>query len=129
MIKNILLTITVFMFSATASVAKAEGAAQPSAVGTGIGNFFLVISFILIMYVIIIRPQSKRLRAHRDMVEALKQGDKIITNGGIHGTITAVDEETMTVSVADGVKIKFSREATAINLTASASTSSNKDTK
>lgn len=111
--KFLLLTI---MFLSSAGIASAEEATQGAA--GGVANFGLLIILFVIFYMLVIRPQSKKLGAHRDMVGALKDGDKVITNGGIHGTVTEVDDETVTISVADSTYIKFSREAVAINLTA-----------
>jgi len=65
----------------------------------------------VIMYLLIIRPQQKKQKEHQRMIDALKKGDKIVTNGGIHGTIMGVKEreKTLIVKIAENVKIELSR--------------------
>ena len=62
-----------------------------------------------IMYFLMIRPQQKRLKDHRDMVAAIRRGDTIVTSGGIIGKVTKVDEQELQVEIADGVKVKLLR--------------------
>ena len=62
-----------------------------------------------IMYFLMIRPQQKRLKEHRDMVAAIRRGDTIVTSGGIIGKVTKVDDQELQVEIADGVKIKVVR--------------------
>ena len=66
---------------------------------------------ILIFYFILIRPQSKRAKEHRALVEGLSKGDEVVTNGGILGKITGVAEQNVTVEIADNVEIKIQRTA------------------
>ncbi len=112
--KFLLVTIMSVFFT---GVAKAEEAAAGGALG-GIANFGLLVILFVIFYILVIKPQSKKLAQHRDMVAALNDGDKVITNGGIHGTVTSVGDDSITLSIAEGVKVKFSKEAVAINITA-----------
>ncbi|MGI5172346.1 preprotein translocase subunit YajC [Treponema sp. OMZ 840] len=67
----------------------------------------------VIFYVFIIRPQNKKQKETQKMIEALKKGDKIITIGGIHGTISSTKEQTVIVKVDDNTKIEFTRSAIA----------------
>jgi preprotein translocase subunit YajC len=62
-----------------------------------------------IMYFLMIRPQQKRLKEHRDMVAAIRRGDTVVTSGGIIGKVAKVDEQELQVEIADGVKIKVVR--------------------
>ncbi len=71
----------------------------------------IAIVFIAIGYFIILRPQQERLRAQRRMVESLQVGDRVITAGGVHGTLTAVDGETVRVLVAPSVELTVVRLA------------------
>lgn len=64
-----------------------------------------------IFYFLVIRPQQQRVKAHQKLISELKTGDKVITIGGIHGTITAIKEDTVILKVADKTEIKFSRDA------------------
>jgi len=63
----------------------------------------------VIFYFLLIRPQQKRTKDHRAMIANLKKGDRIITSGGIHGRITGMDEATLTVEIADKVRVKVAR--------------------
>lgn len=76
----------------------------------------LAIFFIVIGYFIILRPQQERLRAQRQIVESLAVGDKVITAGGIHATITEVAEETVRIAVAPDVELTLARPAIARRL-------------
>ncbi len=70
-------------------------------------------AIILIMYFLMIRPQQKRQKEHRTMLESLRKGDKIITASGMHGTITDIDGNVMTIQIADNVKIQIEKTAIA----------------
>jgi preprotein translocase subunit YajC len=79
----------------------------------GAGNFMYSFApFILIFvlfYLLLIRPQQKRQKLHRQMLEALKKGDKVVTNGGLLGTVAAVTKEVVTLQVADNVRLRVLR--------------------
>ena len=78
--------------------------------GSGlVANIVLFGSIILIFYFMIIRPQQKRQKERQQMVESMKKGDKVITAGGIHGTIVGVEDKTVLIQIADNVKIKVER--------------------
>ena len=64
-------------------------------------------------YFLLIRPQQKQEKARRELLSAIKKGDKVITNGGIHGEVDSIDETTVTIRCAggDGVKLKLDRSA------------------
>lgn len=68
---------------------------------------------IVIMYYVMIRPQSKRQKEHQRLISSLKTGDRIVTSSGIHGMITNVKDTTVTVKVADNVKIEMEKSAVA----------------
>jgi preprotein translocase subunit YajC len=78
----------------------------------GSGGFTALIPLILmfvIFYFLLIRPQQKKAKEHRELVQNLKKGDRVITAGGIHGVITGMDETTLTVEIADRVRVKVTR--------------------
>ena len=76
----------------------------------GIGQFIPLILIFVIFYFFLIRPQQKKVKEHRAMVEGLKKGDKIVTSGGITGTITRViDNEKVEVEIADNVTVEIIR--------------------
>ena len=92
------------------SIAYAMG--QGGAAGGQTGGFTAFIPLIImfaIFYFLLIRPQQKKSKEHREMISTLKKGDRIVTNGGIHGRITSTDETTVTVEIADKVRIKINR--------------------
>lgn len=68
-------------------------------------------AIILIMYFLMIRPQQKRQKEHQKMIESIKHGDKVITTAGMHGTVSKVDDKSVTVQVADNVQIQFEKSA------------------
>ena len=68
---------------------------------------------ILIFYFILIRPQSKRAKEHRELVAGISKGDEVITNGGVLGKITDVSEQYVTLEVADNVEMKIQKSAVA----------------
>jgi preprotein translocase subunit YajC len=71
----------------------------------------LWIVLIVLMYVLLIHPQRKKEKEHMNLVESLQVGDKVVTTGGIHGTVTRVEDAVVTLQVADNVRIKVSRVA------------------
>jgi preprotein translocase subunit YajC len=95
------------------SDAMAQAAAPAQQGGDPITSFLFLGGLFLIMYLLIIRPQSKRMKEHKSMVSALAKGDEIVTNGGILGKITAVGEGFLTVEVADGVSLKIQKDMVA----------------
>jgi preprotein translocase subunit YajC len=87
------------------------GAAQSGGPLGGIMSFAPFILIIGIFYFLIIRPQNKKRKETEKMLSALKKGDKIVTIGGIHGTIQSARESTVIVRVDDNTRIEFSRSA------------------
>lgn len=84
---------------------------QPNDQGGGLMSTMIMFALIfLIFYFMIIRPNQKRQKERRNMLEALKKGDKIITSGGIHGTIVGIEEKIVLVQIADNVKVKVGRD-------------------
>ena len=76
--------------------------------GSGIGQFITLILIFVIFYFFLIRPQQKKVKEHKSMVEGLKRGDKVITSGGITGTIERViDNDKVEVEIADNVKVEI----------------------
>jgi len=77
--------------------------------GGGLAAFVPIILMFVIFYFLLIRPQQKKAKQHQEMIANLKKGDRVITSGGIHGLITAIDENTVTLEVAEKVRIKVTR--------------------
>ena len=76
--------------------------------GSGIGQFIPLILIFVIFYFFLIRPQQKKVKEHKAMVESLKRGDKVITSGGITGTVERlIDNDKIEVEIADNVKVEI----------------------
>ena len=77
---------------------------------SGIGQFIPLILIFVIFYFFLIRPQQKKVKEHKAMVEGLKKGDQIVTSGGITGTITRViDNDKVEVEIAENVTVEVIR--------------------
>ena len=76
--------------------------------GSGIGQFIPLILIFVIFYFFLIRPQQKKVKEHKAMVENLKRGDKVITSGGITGTIERIiDNDKVEVEISENVKVEI----------------------
>ncbi|MEM9385896.1 MAG: preprotein translocase subunit YajC [Pseudomonadota bacterium] len=91
------------------SPALAQGAEAPA--GSVFGTLLFPILLIVIFYFLIIRPQQKRAKEHRDMVESVAVGAEVVTSGGVLGKVTKVGDQFFTVEVADGVAIRVQKHA------------------
>jgi len=77
---------------------------------SGIGQFIPLILIFVIFYFFLIRPQQKKVKDHKKMVESLKRGDQIVTSGGIIGTVERVmDNDRAEVTIGDGTKVEIVR--------------------
>jgi len=92
---------------AYAMAGKAAGGQQ----GSGYESIIMLVLMFAIFYFLLIRPQQKRAKQHKELVSNLKSGDQIVSAGGIHGKIVSVEENVVTLEVATGVKIKINRSA------------------
>ena len=95
----------------TASSAAIDGTEATAATGSMWPTLIMFGAVILIFYFLIIRPQKKRDKEAKDMLAAIKKGDKIVTIGGIRGTVAIVKESTIIVKVDDNTRIEFSKSA------------------
>lgn len=86
--------------------------AQAAGAGSAFASFVPLILIFAIMYFLLIRPQQKKLKEHKAMVEALRRGDQVLTQGGILGKVIKVgDDGVLEVEIADGVKVKVMRSS------------------
>lgn len=90
------------------SPAYAQAAAPGGAFG-GLESFLPLILIFVVFYFLLIRPQQKKMKQHREMLSALRRGDRVVTGGGIIGHVVRVDDQDVTVEIADNVKIKVVR--------------------
>ncbi|MBI4619962.1 MAG: preprotein translocase subunit YajC [Desulfobacterales bacterium] len=75
----------------------------------GMGAFIPLILMFVIFYFLLIRPQQKRAKEHKEVLKNLRKGDTVVTSGGIHGRITGLTDTIATLEIADKVRIKVSR--------------------
>ena len=92
------------------SSAHAQTAAA-SATGGGFEQIFIMIAMFAVLYFFMIRPQQKKAKEHKALVEALAKGDEVITAGGMTGKITKVTDDFITVSIAENVEVQFQKSA------------------
>jgi len=98
----------IMAMGSTATTASSSGTQ-----GSMLTTFVTFGAIILIFYFLIIRPQKKRDKEAKDMLAAMKKGDKIVTIGGIRGTVAVVKESTVVVKVDDNTRIEFTKNAIA----------------
>ena len=87
---------------------------QPQGSDGGSSMYSTVIMFgliFVIFYFLIIRPQQRRAKERERLLTALEKGDKVVTSGGLHGTISGLEEKTILLQIADGVKVKVDRSS------------------
>lgn len=90
------------------SPAYAQGAAGGD--GAGLIQLLPLVLIFVVFYFLLIRPQQKKMKAHRALVEALRRGDRVVTSGGLMGTVTKVVSDTeLQVEIAEGVRVKVVR--------------------
>jgi preprotein translocase subunit YajC len=90
------------------AIAAAPAGAQPA---NEWGSIALLVGFVVIFYFLLLRPQSKRAKEHRQLVSSLAKGDEVITSGGILGKISKVTDDFIVVSIAEGVEITVQKQA------------------
>jgi|Deesub1362A_J573_1020465.scaffolds.fasta_scaffold00073_40 preprotein translocase subunit YajC len=100
--------IVSFFVSTAWAMGPAPEGGQGGAGGAFAGLLPLILIFV-IFYFLLIRPQQKRAKEHRQMIESIKKGDKVITSGGIYGLVDSVGEKTVTLKIAENVKIKLGK--------------------
>jgi preprotein translocase subunit YajC len=99
------------MRSAILAMAPAQG-------GQGGGDFMTTILMfaviIAIFYFMILRPQQKRQKDRKKLLESMKKGDKVVTAGGLHGTIVGIEDKTLLLQIAENVKVKVERSSISV---------------
>ena len=83
--------------------------AQAAPAAPGMGTFLLPIALIAVMYFLMIRPQMKRQKEHKAMLEKIAKGDEVLTSGGIAGVVTDIGDNFITVEIADNVRIRVQK--------------------
>lgn len=91
------------------AVALAGEAAAPAGIGGIFGALMPLMLIFVIFYFLLILPQRKKQKAHAEMVKNLKNGDKVITTGGIYGTVTKVKKDNVEIEIGSQIKVKVQR--------------------
>jgi len=91
----------------TSATPRGTSGAQPPS--NPLLNFMPMIVICAILYMLVIRPQQKQAKEHRAMVDSLKNGDRVLTQGGIYGTVVSLKGAIVQVKIADNVKVDVSR--------------------
>jgi preprotein translocase subunit YajC len=78
-----------------------------------VATFLPLVLMIAVFYFLLIRPQQRRARQQRELVQSIDVGDEVVTIGGIYGVVTEVDDETVTLDVGGGNRIRFVKQAVA----------------
>ena len=96
------------------SQAWAQAAGSPQ--GGGIESMLLIVVMFGVLYFLMIRPQMKRAKEHKAMIEGLQKGDEVVSGGGILGRVTKINESYVTLEVAQGVEMTLQRSAVQVVL-------------
>ncbi len=86
---------------------------MPNSTAPSLVSFIPLIGIMLVFYFLIIMPQQKQQKKHRELIENLKKNDEVITAGGVHGTIINVKEKTFILRIDDNVKVEIDKSAVA----------------
>jgi preprotein translocase subunit YajC len=85
----------------------------PNAATTGVFNIVMLLVFVVMLYFLLLRPQLKRAKQHKQMVESLSKGDDVVTSGGLLGKITQVEESFVILEVAKGIEVRLQKSSIA----------------
>jgi preprotein translocase subunit YajC len=96
------------LFDIAYAMSQSGGAAGQGQGGIA-GSLVPLILMFVIFYFLLIRPQQKKSKEHQSMINSLRKGDRIITTGGLYGRITGISDQTLTVEIADRVRVKVAR--------------------
>lgn len=77
----------------------------------GPNMMYLLLALVAIFWFLVINPERKQRRRRQEMISGIGKGDKVMTNGGMYGTVTKVQDETVTLQIADGVRVRFSLQS------------------
>ncbi|MBE9522608.1 MAG: preprotein translocase subunit YajC [Proteobacteria bacterium] len=77
--------------------------------GGGLGAFLPLIIIFAIFYFLLIRPQQRKAKQHKQVLADLRKGDKVVSSGGLHGLITGMSDDVLTVEISPKVRVKISR--------------------
>lgn len=85
--------------------------APAAAAGGGMESIFLIVAMFAVLYFLMIRPQMKRAKEHKNLIDALQKGDEVVTVGGVLGRISKVGDAHLSVEIAPNVEVQVQRAA------------------
>jgi preprotein translocase subunit YajC len=97
----------------SAAYAMGTSGAPGQSGGGAFGGLLMILIIFGIFYFLLVRPQMKRQKEHNKMIESVKKGDRVVTTGGIHGTIVGVKDDIAVLKIADEVKVEVSKSCVA----------------
>lgn len=89
----------------------AQTTSAPASPDAGFINLAIMILLFVVFYFLLIRPQTKRVKEHKQMVDSLKKGDEVVTQGGLLGRITQLDDYFIVLEIAPNLEVKIQRQA------------------
>ena len=95
-------------------ISDAHAQSAPAQGSDPLFSWLILIGMFVLFYFMLIRPQQKRAKEHKQMLSAIQKGDNVITSGGIHGKVASVNEDSISLEISDGVKVKVSKEAVTV---------------
>ncbi len=98
------------------STVQAAEAGAESGQTSGTNTIIMMVLFAAVFYFLLIRPQSKRQKEHKTMLEAIQKGDEVVTSGGIIGKVSKLTDGFVVLNVAQGVEMKFQKHAVTASL-------------
>ncbi|MBW1716214.1 MAG: preprotein translocase subunit YajC [Deltaproteobacteria bacterium] len=93
--------------------AMGTGGAGGAGGGGGLGAFLPLIIIFAIFYFLLIRPQQRKAKQHKQLLADLRKGDRVVSSGGLHGLITGISDDLLTVEISPKVRVKISRSSIA----------------
>lgn len=84
--------------------------------GSGMGFILMWVVLLAVLYFVMWRPQSQRMKKHRKMLEGVSKGDEVVTNGGVFGKVEKVDDNFVILTIAEGITIKVQKQAISATL-------------
>lgn len=95
------------------SNAFAQTATTPAPAGNSFASILMLLGFVVIFYLMLWRPQAKRAKEHRELISHLTIGDEVLTNGGLVGKVTKINDDFANLEIANGVEIKIQKNSIA----------------
>jgi preprotein translocase subunit YajC len=100
--------VSLLVVAESSAFGPSQGEQDPNAVTH---LFLMLAAFMGIIYFIVLRPQQKQQKRHQERIDNLKKGDRVVTAGGLHGTVRSTKEKTAFLEIADGVKVTINKQS------------------